>query len=115
MERIGMLLQELSGKDQEKVAEVSRVRVELQEQIGHLHAERTAQGGLKEKISALEREIKGAPLFFCLLFSHLFIQVFLCFRICKRKYILPSYILFYMPISRPSAANQVSDADSSVS
>lgn len=55
------MLQELSGKDQEKVAEVSRVRVELQEQIGHLHAERTAQGGLKEKISALEREIKGVP------------------------------------------------------
>ncbi|KAG8008890.1 Leucine-rich repeat-containing protein 45 [Nibea albiflora] len=56
--RIEELQQELSGKDQEKVAEVSRVRVELQEQIGHLHAERTAQGGLKEKISALEREIK---------------------------------------------------------
>ncbi|XP_037320504.2 leucine-rich repeat-containing protein 45 [Pungitius pungitius] len=53
------LQQELSGKDQEKVAEVSRVRVELQEQIGHLHAERTAQGGFKEKISALEREIKA--------------------------------------------------------
>ncbi|XP_059180421.1 leucine-rich repeat-containing protein 45 [Centropristis striata] len=52
------LQQELSGKDQEKVAEVSRVRVELQEQIGHLQAERTAQGGLKEKINALEREIK---------------------------------------------------------
>ncbi|XP_073346450.1 leucine-rich repeat-containing protein 45 [Pagrus major] len=56
--RIEELQQELSGKDQEKVAEVSRVRVELQEQIGHLHAERTAQGGLREKISALEREIK---------------------------------------------------------
>lgn len=54
-----MLLQELSVKDQERVAEVSRVKVELQEQIGHLHAERTAQGALKEKISALEREIKG--------------------------------------------------------
>lgn len=52
------LQQELSAKDQEKVAEISRVRVELQEQIGHLQAERTAQGGLKEKISALEREIK---------------------------------------------------------
>lgn len=52
-------LQELSGKDQEKVAEVSRVRVELQEQMGHLQAERTAQGGLKEKIAALEREMKG--------------------------------------------------------
>ncbi|XP_029933267.1 leucine-rich repeat-containing protein 45 [Myripristis murdjan] len=56
--RIEELQQELSGKDQEKVAEVSRVRVELQEQIGHLQAERTAQGGLKEKISALEREMK---------------------------------------------------------
>lgn len=56
--RIEELQQELSGKDQEKLAEVSRVRVELQEQIGHLQAERTAQGGLKEKISALEREIK---------------------------------------------------------
>ncbi|XP_029311905.1 leucine-rich repeat-containing protein 45 [Cottoperca gobio] len=52
------LQQDLSGKEQDKVAEVSRVRVELQEQIGHLQAERTAQGGLKEKISALEREIK---------------------------------------------------------
>ncbi|KAM4624320.1 leucine-rich repeat-containing protein 45 isoform 1-T1 [Polymixia lowei] len=56
--RIEELQQELSGKDQEKVAEVSRVRVELQEQIGHLQAERTAQGGLKEKINALEREMK---------------------------------------------------------
>ncbi|XP_034563658.1 leucine-rich repeat-containing protein 45 [Notolabrus celidotus] len=56
--RIEELQQELSGKDQERVAEVSRVRVELQEQIGHLQAERTVQGGLKEKISALEREIK---------------------------------------------------------
>lgn len=41
------------------MAEVSRVKVELQEQIGHLDAERTAQVALKEKISALEREIKG--------------------------------------------------------
>uniref|UniRef100_A0A8C7FCN5 Leucine rich repeat containing 45 n=1 Tax=Oncorhynchus kisutch TaxID=8019 RepID=A0A8C7FCN5_ONCKI len=56
--RIEELQQELSGKDQEKVAEVSRVRVELQEQMGHLQAERTAQGGLKEKIAALEREMK---------------------------------------------------------
>ncbi|KAK2815448.1 hypothetical protein Q5P01_025915 [Channa striata] len=56
--RIEELQQELAGKDQEKVAEVSRARVELQEQIGHLQAERTAQEGLKEKISALEREIK---------------------------------------------------------
>lgn len=55
-----VVLQELSGKDQEKVAEVSQVRVELQEQIGHLQAERTAQGGLREKISSLEREMKGS-------------------------------------------------------
>ncbi|XP_031417523.1 leucine-rich repeat-containing protein 45 [Clupea harengus] len=56
--RMDELQQELSGKEQDKVTEVSRVRVELQEQIGHLQAERTAQGGLKEKIAALEREIK---------------------------------------------------------
>ncbi|XP_026207612.1 leucine-rich repeat-containing protein 45 [Anabas testudineus] len=56
--RIEELQQEMLGKDQEKVAEVSRVRLELQEQIGHLQAERTAQGALKEKIMALEREIK---------------------------------------------------------
>lgn len=55
----GVLLQELSCKDQVRVAEVSRVKVELQEQIGHLDAERTAQVALKEKVSALEREIKG--------------------------------------------------------
>lgn len=41
------------------MAEVTRVKVELQEQIGHLQAERTAQSGLKEKIAALEREMKG--------------------------------------------------------
>lgn len=57
-------MQELSGKDQEKVAEVSRVRVELQEQIGHLQVERTAQEGLREKINALEREIKGKGLLY---------------------------------------------------
>lgn len=78
MTMLWVLMQELSGKDQEKVAEVSRVRVELQEQIGHLHAERTAQGGLKEKISALEREIKGRPslvlYFLCLYhFTHTFL------------------------------------------
>uniref|UniRef100_A0A3Q4I940 Leucine rich repeat containing 45 n=1 Tax=Neolamprologus brichardi TaxID=32507 RepID=A0A3Q4I940_NEOBR len=56
--RIEELQQELCCKDQEKVAEVSRVRVELQEQIGRLQAERTAQGALKEKINALERELK---------------------------------------------------------
>lgn len=56
--RIEELQQELAGKEQEKLAEVTRVRVELQEQVGHLQAERTAQGGLKEKIAALEREMK---------------------------------------------------------
>lgn len=40
------------------------MKVELQEQIGHLLAEKTAQGALKEKISALEREIKGVTLLF---------------------------------------------------
>ncbi|XP_074080953.1 leucine-rich repeat-containing protein 45 [Macrotis lagotis] len=52
------LQQELRNKDQVKVAEVSKVRVELQEQIGHLQAEMTAQEGLREKIAALERQIK---------------------------------------------------------
>ncbi|KAG9462229.1 hypothetical protein GDO78_014634, partial [Eleutherodactylus coqui] len=56
--RIDGLQQELSKKDQEKVSEVTRVRVELQEQMGHLAAELTAQEGLKEKISALERQQK---------------------------------------------------------
>ncbi|XP_078257239.1 leucine-rich repeat-containing protein 45 [Rhinoraja longicauda] len=56
--RIEELNQELSGKDQVKVAEVNNVRVELQEQIGHLQAERAAREGLKEKISALERQLK---------------------------------------------------------
>ncbi|CAL8262468.1 unnamed protein product [Arctogadus glacialis] len=57
--RVEELQQELSGKDQERVAEVSRVRVELQEQTGHLQAERATNGSLKEKISALEREMKA--------------------------------------------------------
>lgn len=35
------------------------MRVELQEQIGHLEAERTAQEGLRGKIAALERQLKG--------------------------------------------------------
>lgn len=51
--------QELGIKEQEKVSEVSKVRVELQEQIGHLEAERTAQEGLRGKIAALERQLKG--------------------------------------------------------
>ncbi|KAK1794296.1 hypothetical protein P4O66_011188, partial [Electrophorus voltai] len=57
--RIDEMQQDLVGKEQEKMAEVTRVRVELQEQIGHLQAERTAQCGLKEKIAALEREMKA--------------------------------------------------------
>ncbi|XP_064126558.1 leucine-rich repeat-containing protein 45 isoform X3 [Loxodonta africana] len=52
------LEEELSSKDQEKVVEVNRVRVELQEQIGHLQAELTAQDGLREKVAALERQLK---------------------------------------------------------
>ncbi|XP_072501476.1 leucine-rich repeat-containing protein 45 [Notamacropus eugenii] len=52
------LQQELINKEQEKVTEVNKVRIELQEQIGHLQAERTAQEGLKEKIATLERQIK---------------------------------------------------------
>lgn len=49
----------MSNKDQEKVAEVTRVRVELQEQNGRLQAELTAQEALKEKVAALERQLKG--------------------------------------------------------
>lgn len=41
------------------MTEVNKVKVELQEQIGHLQAERTAQDGLREKIAALERQLKG--------------------------------------------------------
>ncbi|XP_040312627.1 leucine-rich repeat-containing protein 45 isoform X3 [Herpailurus yagouaroundi] len=49
--RLQELQQELSNKDQEKVAEVTRVRVELQ-------AELTAQEALREKVAALERQLK---------------------------------------------------------
>ncbi|XP_036610616.1 leucine-rich repeat-containing protein 45 [Trichosurus vulpecula] len=52
------LQQELRNKEQEKVTEVNKVRVDLQAQIGHLQAEQTAQEGLKEKIATLERQIK---------------------------------------------------------
>lgn len=51
--------QELSNKDQEKVAEVTRVRVELQEQMGRLQADLVAQEALREKVAALERQLKG--------------------------------------------------------
>ncbi|XP_067403214.1 leucine-rich repeat-containing protein 45 isoform X2 [Emydura macquarii macquarii] len=56
--RMEELQQDLSGKEQEKVAEVNKVRVELLEQIGHLQAERAAQEGLREKVAALERQLK---------------------------------------------------------
>lgn len=41
------------------MAEVTRVRVELQEQNGRLQAELTAQEALREKVAALERQLKG--------------------------------------------------------
>ncbi|XP_004639523.2 leucine-rich repeat-containing protein 45 [Octodon degus] len=56
--RLEELQQELSSKDQEKVTEVSRVRVELQEQIGRLQAELAGQEALREKVAALERQLK---------------------------------------------------------
>ncbi|XP_059527559.1 leucine-rich repeat-containing protein 45 isoform X2 [Myotis daubentonii] len=56
--RLEELQQELSNKDQEKVAEVTRVRVELQEQNGRLQAELAAQEALKEKAAALERQLR---------------------------------------------------------
>uniref|UniRef100_A0A8C5JYX2 Leucine rich repeat containing 45 n=1 Tax=Jaculus jaculus TaxID=51337 RepID=A0A8C5JYX2_JACJA len=56
--RLEELQQELSNKDQEKVAEVTRVRVELQEQMGRLQADLAAQEMLKEKVAALERQLK---------------------------------------------------------
>ncbi|XP_062447824.1 leucine-rich repeat-containing protein 45 [Rhea pennata] len=57
--QIEELQQDLNNKEQEKVTEVNKVKVELQEQIGHLQAERTAQEGLREKIAALERQLKA--------------------------------------------------------
>ncbi|XP_029868853.2 leucine-rich repeat-containing protein 45 isoform X2 [Aquila chrysaetos chrysaetos] len=57
--RLEELQQDLNSKEEEKVTEVNKVKVELQEQIGHLQAERTAQDGLREKIAALERQLKG--------------------------------------------------------
>ncbi|XP_003274884.2 leucine-rich repeat-containing protein 45 [Nomascus leucogenys] len=56
--RLEELQQELSLKDQERVAEVSKVRVELQEQNGRLQAELAAQEALREKAAALERQLK---------------------------------------------------------
>ncbi|NXL38208.1 LRC45 protein, partial [Glaucidium brasilianum] len=57
--RLEELQQELNNKEEEKVTEVNKVKVELQEQIGHLQAERAAQDGLREKIAALERQLKA--------------------------------------------------------
>lgn len=57
--RLEELQQELSNKDQEKVAEVARVRVELQEQMGRMQADLVAQEVLREKVAALERQLKG--------------------------------------------------------
>ncbi|NXQ37467.1 LRC45 protein, partial [Alaudala cheleensis] len=57
--RLEELQQELDRKDEEKVTELNKVKVELQEQIGHLEAERAAQEGLREKIAALERQLKA--------------------------------------------------------
>uniref|UniRef100_A0A8C5EW44 Leucine rich repeat containing 45 n=1 Tax=Gouania willdenowi TaxID=441366 RepID=A0A8C5EW44_GOUWI len=53
--RIEVLQQELLSKDQERMAEVSTVRMEKQEELRHLQTE---QVGLLEKISTLEREYK---------------------------------------------------------
>ncbi|NWI87696.1 LRC45 protein, partial [Pitta sordida] len=57
--RLEELQQDLNRKEEEKVTEVNKVKVELQEQIGHLEAERTVQDGLREKIAALERQLKA--------------------------------------------------------
>ncbi|XP_003786096.1 leucine-rich repeat-containing protein 45 [Otolemur garnettii] len=57
--RLEELQQELSNKDQEKVAEVHKVRLELQEQNGRLQAQLTAQEALREKMAALERQLKA--------------------------------------------------------
>ncbi|NWW81959.1 LRC45 protein, partial [Climacteris rufus] len=57
--RLDELQQDLRSKEEEKVTEVNKVKVELQEQIGHLEAERAAQDALREKIAALERQLKA--------------------------------------------------------
>ncbi|XP_053424204.1 leucine-rich repeat-containing protein 45 isoform X2 [Nycticebus coucang] len=57
--RLEELQQELSNKDQEKVAEVHKVRLELQEQNGRLQAQLTGQEALREKVAALERQLKA--------------------------------------------------------
>ncbi|XP_057894574.1 leucine-rich repeat-containing protein 45 isoform X2 [Melospiza georgiana] len=57
--RLEELQQYVDRKEEEKVTELNKVKVELQERIGHLEAERTAQDGLREKIAALERQLKA--------------------------------------------------------
>ncbi|XP_062362068.1 leucine-rich repeat-containing protein 45 isoform X2 [Cinclus cinclus] len=57
--KLDELQQDLDSKEEEKVTELNKVKVELQEKIGHLEAERTAQDGLREKIAALERQLKA--------------------------------------------------------
>ncbi|XP_064890277.1 leucine-rich repeat-containing protein 45 isoform X1 [Columba livia] len=57
--RLEELQQDLNSKEEEKVTEVNKVKAELQEQVGHLQAERAAQEGLREKIAALERQLKA--------------------------------------------------------
>uniref|UniRef100_A0A8C0VK42 Leucine rich repeat containing 45 n=1 Tax=Cyanistes caeruleus TaxID=156563 RepID=A0A8C0VK42_CYACU len=57
--RLDELQQDLDSKEEEKVTELNKVKVELQEQIGHLEAERAAQDGLREKIAALERQLRA--------------------------------------------------------
>ncbi|NXU09742.1 LRC45 protein, partial [Pardalotus punctatus] len=57
--RLDELQQDLDSKEEEKVTELNKVKVELQAQIGHLEAERAAQDGLREKIAALERQLKA--------------------------------------------------------
>ncbi|XP_078509901.1 leucine-rich repeat-containing protein 45 isoform X1 [Lissotriton helveticus] len=57
--RLQDLEKDLAGKERQTVAQVNKVRVELEEQIGHLQAERTAQEGLKEMIAALQRQLKA--------------------------------------------------------
>ncbi|KAM6111009.1 leucine-rich repeat-containing protein 45 [Pterocles gutturalis] len=57
--RLEELQQDLNIKEEEKVMEVNKVKVELQEQIGRLQAECIAQDGLREKIAVLERQLKA--------------------------------------------------------
>ncbi|NP_001184030.1 leucine-rich repeat-containing protein 45 isoform 1 [Xenopus tropicalis] len=56
--RIDGIQQELATKEEEKLSALTKVRVEFHEQIGHLEAQLATQEGLREKISALERQQK---------------------------------------------------------